>query len=56
MNVVIVFFNQERTDYFVIGPYRTIENAERAIQLLKRIYVGAHAIEAVSMDIKPPLA
>ena len=44
MHVIIVFFNVARTEYPVIGPYKSLRELQRGMTAAKS-YVAAHAIE-----------
>lgn len=49
MHVIIVFFNQVRTDYLVFGPYLTLTDVGDGITELANRYKQATSIQFTSL-------
>lgn len=46
MKAVVVIFNRDRTDYLLVGPFKTDEECNEEIKRLRSVY-SAKAVEAI---------
>ena len=54
MKVVVVFFNDARTDFAVFGPFGNDRDAKAEIARLKKTYASSAVKEAVLVNIIEP--